>query len=222
MSIEDCASKFNSYSTAELRNVLKQMLYSLLSSPSLRLENEDSLLEKLIDLGSKYFEYWNYLEIVFLSSSRVSKFVEIFPFDELRTSHWAKIVDRLVGVCDETFRLRGFCKFLGLKESAFKSTILSTIPPPLKQFSSHKWRLLYRGSRDGFRSSNFHSKCDRKSPTVTMILTTKNFVFGGFTPIEWDSAGSYKADNSHQSFVFSVKDSRNSDPRSFPLANLSS
>jgi hypothetical protein len=221
MSVEDCASKFNSYSTAELRNISKEMLHSLLSSPSLRLENEDSLLQQLISLGSEYFEYWIYLEIVFLSSEGISKFVETFPFDELRTSHWSKIVDRLVGVCDKTFRSRRFCKLEGLKESKLHSTILSTIPPPLNQFSNHQWRLLYRGSRDGFRASNFHSKCDGESRTVTVILTTKDFIFGGFTPIAWDSSNSNRVDNSQQSFLFSVKDSRNSDPRSFPLVKSS-
>jgi hypothetical protein len=49
MSIEDCASKFSSYSTAELRNVSRQMLPSLLSSPSLRLESEDSFSHELMD-----------------------------------------------------------------------------------------------------------------------------------------------------------------------------
>jgi hypothetical protein len=56
---------------------------------------------------------------------------------------------------------------------------------------------------------------------VTVILTTKDFIFGGFTPIPWDSSGSYKADNSQQSFLFSIKDCRNSAPRSFPLVNSS-
>jgi hypothetical protein len=221
MSVEHCASKFNSYSTAEFRNISKQMLHSLLSSPSLQLESEDSLLQKLIDLESEYFEYWSYIEIAFLSSEGISTFVETFPFDELRKSHWAKIVDRLLGVCDETFRSRRFSKCEGLKESKLNSTILSTLPTPLKQFSNHQWTLLYHGSRDGFKASNFHSKCDEQSPTVTLILTTKDFIFGGFTPIAWDSNGSYKADNSQQSFLFNVKDSRNSDPRSFPLVNSS-
>jgi hypothetical protein len=112
-------------------------------------------------------------------------------------------------------------KSQGLKESNIESTILSTLPTVLKQFSSHKWTLLYRGTRDGFRSSNFHSKCDGQSPTLTVILTPKDFIFGGFTPIAWDSNGSYKADSSQQSFVLSVKDSRNTDPRSFPLVKTS-
>jgi hypothetical protein len=186
-SVEDCASKFNSYSTEELRNIPKQLLHSLLSSPSLAIESEDSLLQQLIDLGSEYFEYWCYLEIAFLSTEGISEFAKAFPFEELRSTHWEKIVDRLIGVCDETLRLHRFCKIQKLNESNIDSKILSNIPTPLKQFESKKWTLLYRGSQDGFKSSNFHSKCDGHSNTVTVILTTKGFIFGGFTPIAWDS-----------------------------------
>jgi hypothetical protein len=83
MSIEDRASKFNSYSIVELRNISRRMLQSLLSSPSLRLESGDSLLQQLISLGSQYFEYSSDIKIVFFSSEGISKFVETFPFSEL-------------------------------------------------------------------------------------------------------------------------------------------
>jgi hypothetical protein len=46
-------------------------------------------------------------------------------------------------------------------------------------------------------------------------------MFGGFTPISWDSSNSWKADNSEQSFVFTIKNALNSDARSFPLVNSS-
>jgi hypothetical protein len=32
-----------------------------------------------------------------------------------------------------------------------------------------KWSLLYRGTRDGFDSSDFHSKCDGHSNTLTLL-----------------------------------------------------
>jgi hypothetical protein len=175
----------------------------------------------MIDLGSDYFEYWCYIEIVFLSTEGISKFVQIFPFSELRTTHWVKIVDRLLGVCDETFRFRRFYKSQPLTESIFESTILSNVPPPLQQFSRQKWTLLYRGSQDGFGVANFHSKCDGYSNTVTVILTTKGFIFGGFTLIGWHLKSEWKADNSKQSFVFSIKNARNGDPKSFPFTNSS-
>jgi hypothetical protein len=76
MNIEKCTSQFSSYSVDELRNLPKQLLHSLLSSPSLSIESEDSLLQTLIDLGSDYFEYWIYIEIPFLSTEGISQFGE--------------------------------------------------------------------------------------------------------------------------------------------------
>jgi hypothetical protein len=56
--------------------------------------------------------------------------------------------------------------------------------------------------------------------TVTFILTTKGCIVGGFTPTAWDSSNSWKQDNSQQSFLFSVKNPRNSEAKSCPLVNL--
>jgi hypothetical protein len=81
--------------------------------------------------------------------------------------------------------------------------------------------LVYRGSRDGFDASDFHSKCDGCSPTVTLIETTKGYIFGGFTPIAWDSSGSVKADSSEKSFLFTVKNPRGNEIRQFRLTNPS-
>jgi hypothetical protein len=108
--VESCASQFNSYSTEELRALPKQILHSILSSPSLFLESEDSLLQRLIDLGSDYFEYWCYIELIFLSREGISQVVEKFPFEELSYLHWEKIVSRLVNHDDESLCLRRFGK----------------------------------------------------------------------------------------------------------------
>ena len=45
--------------------------------------------------------------------------------------------------------------------------------------------LLYRASRDGWYSYNFHFHCDNKGPTVTVINSGNN-IFGGFTEQSWD------------------------------------
>ena len=47
-----------------------------------------------------------------------------------------------------------------------------------------KWRLLFRASRDGFAVAAFHSKCDNKGPTVTIVKSGNN-IFGGFTEESW-------------------------------------
>lgn len=49
--------------------------------------------------------------------------------------------------------------------------------------------LLYRGSRDGWLSSDFHKHCDNKGPTVTLIkvvTTGAKYIFGGYTDQSWD------------------------------------
>ena len=48
------------------------------------------------------------------------------------------------------------------------------------------WRLLFRASRDGFTNEAFHSRCDNKGPTITIVKSGRN-IFGGFTELSWAS-----------------------------------
>jgi hypothetical protein len=43
-----------------------------------------------------------------------------------------------------------------------------------------KWSLLYRASEHGFTAQAFHSKCDNVANTLTVVKTTKGYIFGGF------------------------------------------
>ena len=45
--------------------------------------------------------------------------------------------------------------------------------------------LLYRASRDGWVASNFHSSCDNKGLTVT-VVKSRNYIFEGYTEQHWD------------------------------------
>jgi hypothetical protein len=103
----------------------------------------------------------------------------------------------------------------------FESLILDSYPKILEEFGKKTWKLLYRGSRDGFTPSDFHSRCENQSNTVTLIETTKGFIFGGFTPIPWDSSNNYKSDSSQKSFIFTLKNAHNISPRTFKLSNAS-
>ena len=46
------------------------------------------------------------------------------------------------------------------------------------------WKLCYRASAHGWAASTFHSRCDGKRNTVT-IIKKDQYVFGGFTDISW-------------------------------------
>ena len=67
-----------------------------------------------------------------------------------------------------------------------------------------KYTLLFRASRDGFGASNFHSKCDGKSNTVTLVETLTGRRFGGFTDVAWDQSSGYKSGSN--GFIFSLDD----------------
>ena len=66
---------------------------------------------------------------------------------------------------------------------------------------------MYRGSRDGFNANAFHSLCDGKANTVTIIQTDGNYVFGGYTASPWKSDDSYG--NDPTAFIFSLRKNGN-------------
>ena len=55
--------------------------------------------------------------------------------------------------------------------------------------SDSDWKLCWRASRDGWDSSRFHSLCDEKGPTITLIKVGK-YIFGGYTSLSWSEYGS--------------------------------
>ena len=54
------------------------------------------------------------------------------------------------------------------------------------RISSVNFNLVYRASEDGDKASDFHSKCDKIGPNITLIKTKKGYVFGGFTFKNWE------------------------------------
>jgi hypothetical protein len=97
--------------------------------------------------------------------------------------------------------------------------IISDFPPIFEEFKAKKFKLLWRGSRDDFGARDFHSRCDGHANTLVVILDTEGNIFGGFTPVEWESPkyGKNKADPSLKSFVFTLKNPHNVPARRFPL-----
>lgn len=81
--------------------------------------------------------------------------------------------------------------------------IRSWLPPKYK----FNLKLLYRGSVDGMTPKDFHSKCDGKGPTITLIKcrfhgSSQTSIIGGFTDKSWHSNNSYIA--SDEAFIFSI------------------
>ena len=77
--------------------------------------------------------------------------------------------------------------------------------------------LLYRGSRDGMYSKNFHEKCDDKGATITLFRNDKGNIFGGYLPISWKNTGDYQ--NENRCFIFTLTNIYNIQPTKFVSKN---
>ena len=76
-----------------------------------------------------------------------------------------------------------------------------------------KYELIFRKGENGEEAEDFHKYCDNKGPTLTLIKTNKNYIIGGFTPLNWenDEEGISVYDNSNQTFIFSINSNKRYD-----------
>ena len=78
-----------------------------------------------------------------------------------------------------------------------------------------KLELLYRASRDGWQAQDFHSRCDGKGATITVIKSSGGFVFGGYADVPWHSQNNDT--QSLQAFLFSLHSPSGVGPVKLPL-----
>ena len=82
------------------------------------------------------------------------------------------------------------------KEKAIKKWI--------NPFKKIKFELLFRMTKDGYKSKDFHECCDNQGPTITLVQTDKNYKFGGYTPYSWKSKIGSSPENDKDTFLFSL------------------
>ena len=94
------------------------------------------------------------------------------------------------------------------KENEFIKEIL--------EWSGYKsMKLIYRGSRDGTKSNDFHNKCDNQGPTICLFKNEKGYIFGGYSSISWtNDSGNYHS--APESFIFTLTNIYNIKPTKFP------
>ena len=77
--------------------------------------------------------------------------------------------------------------------------------------------LIYRGSRDGTTSNIFHNKCDNKGPTIILFKNEKGNIYGGYSPISWNSNGDFQS--VPEAFIFTLTNIYNIKPTKFNRTN---
>jgi hypothetical protein len=97
-------------------------------------------------------------------------------------------------------------------------------PSIFQEFEDRKWVLLYRGGRDGFGAKSFHDKCDEKAPTMTVVQSRAQHefpsrVFGGYTPVKWDSISGLKSEpvKDPTGFLFNLSVPGTGEAKRYPL-----
>ena len=75
--------------------------------------------------------------------------------------------------------------------------------------------LIYKVSLHGSTPETFHHYCDNKGPTLTIVKTVDNYVFGGFNPVSWMSENMYN--ETEEAFLFSLSDGKYRKPLRCPL-----
>jgi hypothetical protein len=184
-------------------------LDQILTEGSFYIESEDALFLRIFRLGSEYDPLLRHIEIRFLSLLRVAELAEYFEFPP--ECIWS-----------------GISRFLVPSSPALDSAIISDFPDIFAEFRGKKFSLLWRGGRDGFGLRDFHGRCDGHANTLTLIGDTEGNIFGGFTPVEWESRtrnykdedeadDCWKADPSMKSFLFTLKNPHNVPARRFAL-----
>lgn len=100
---------------------------------------------------------------------------------------------------EESMKYQIDSKILFKQDALFISNRLTD-----KKYSDRKavFNLIYRASRDGADARSYHSKCNGKINTVTVVQTVKGSKFGGYTETQiQDGNIGYKDPNS---FLFSI------------------
>ena len=111
----------------------------------------------------------------------------------------------------------------------YKQYIIDWLQKPNQSYKKLKEiKLLYRGSRDGFKAVNFHEKCNNKGETLVIIKSNDDYIFGGYTEINWDNTtwngkvgekNNARRDGNGNEFVFTLKNPHNISPSKFNMRN---
>jgi hypothetical protein len=171
--------------------------------------NPNLLIESIKEIQQKQEESLNEIQLKLYVMSQVK--------DDLKATNKFKPNLSSFNQEEET-SIFGSIKLNGcwLNVNSFKGQILTDECQmseliELCEFSPNdKWSLLYRATRDGFGSDDFHSKCNGHSNTLTILKAKPSkFIFGGFTTVSWESSALGKWKSDPNAFIFSLTNKYN-------------
>ena len=74
-----------------------------------------------------------------------------------------------------------------LDYSQYLKVLFSYLDPVLINKQHSRFVRCWHAKTDGWAASTFHSNCDGRGPTVT-IIKVNSYIFGGYTDVSWTSS----------------------------------
>jgi hypothetical protein len=175
----------------ESADVSVEALDSLLLSELISIDSEDAFLRFILKLGPGYWDLLRHIQLRFLSEDGLS------------------LLEKNLGISPESVWQYAAEQFAHLP---LDSRIISSFQETFAEFQRKRLEILWRGSRDGFKAEKCHRRCDGHASILTIVLDTERNIFGGCTPLTWESGEMHtKADDSLKSFLFTL-----TNPHSLP------
>lgn len=107
-------------------------------------------------------------------------------------------------ICKDFFGALIDSKILKIDE---ENLLLKYIKQQTKQDWS--WKLIYRGTEQGFCKEDFYEHCQDKGNTVVIVHNEEDRVIGGYTPCKWvynqDNDTKFAKDETLTSFLFVLR-----------------
>ena len=75
--------------------------------------------------------------------------------------------------------------------------------------------LIFRGTRDGMTNDSFLGSCCHQGPTIILIKSDKEYIFGGYASISWESHYMDSYCSAPESFLFTLINAHNTQPTKF-------
>ncbi|CAB4405367.1 unnamed protein product [Rhizophagus irregularis] len=167
--------------------------------------------DELYDLGIEEIDIWGFLIKWGIENSDVPAESEEPKYTEIQV---ARITPK--NLDSEIISSKHAILISSYIEGKNNNSTSSSLPLTIPHSSSHlikddgvnipyRFKLIYRGSRDGFSFESFHKNVDNHGPTAVFIKIADSYeIIGGYNPIGWYSYGNYIATG--DSFIFSMTD----------------
>jgi hypothetical protein len=176
-----------------------------------RCDSGEDILQSLpIELGCHVFKFLSLRDLG--NVARVCSYWKMVCDDELLWKHFCKKITDLSEadlnqIKSENYSWKQLCI---IQATNFRGSTLINGPQRLQILkwlrddpigeTGGVWELLFKGSVHGFRATDFHNRCLNVGPTVSVCLSEKGNLFGGYNSQPW----AFASTNSHRAFIFSL------------------